>query len=72
MGFMKADKNMTVQDLIDELMLVKDKNIKIRVVVNTNDYIASYSVSLSDMSIKEKGDIVNDHFDDTIAIELHK
>lgn len=58
---MKADKNMTVQDLIDELMLVKDKNIKIRVVVNTNDYIASYSVSLSDMSIKEKGDIVNDH-----------
>lgn len=25
MGFMKADKNMTVQDLIDELMLVKDK-----------------------------------------------
>ena len=69
---MKADKNMTVQDLIDELMLVKDKNIKIRVVVNTNDYIASYSVSLSDMSIKEKGDIVNDHFDDTIAIELHK
>ena len=52
MGFMKADKNMTVQDLIDELMLVKDKNIKIRVVVNTNDYIASYPVSLSDMSIK--------------------
>lgn len=72
MGFMEADKNMTVQDLIDELMLVKDKNIKIRVVVNTNDYIASYPVSLSDMSIKEKGDIVNDHFDDTIAIELHK
>lgn len=24
------------------------------------------------MSIKEKGDIINDHFDDTIAIELHK
>ena len=63
---------MTVKDLIDELMLVKDKNIKIWVVVYTNDYIASYPVSLSDMSIKEKGDIVNDHFDDTIAIELHK
>lgn len=39
---------------------------------NTNDYITSYPASLSDMSIKEKGDIVNDHFDDTIAIELHK
>lgn len=37
-----------------------------------NDYITSYPASLSDMSIKEKGDIVNDHFDDTIAIELHK
>lgn len=53
---------MTVQDLIDELMLVKDKSKEIRV----------YPASLSDMSIKEKGDIVNDHFDDTIAIELHK
>ena len=53
-------------------MKADKKNIKIRVVVNTNDYIASYPVSLSDMSIKEKGDIVNDHFDDTIAIELHK
>lgn len=69
---MKITKDMTVQCLIDELMLVKDKSIKIRVVVYTNDYIASYPVSLSDMSIKEKGDIVNDHFDDTIAIELHK
>lgn len=39
MGFMKADKNMTVQDLIDELMLVKDKSKEIRVVINTNDYI---------------------------------
>lgn len=27
---MKAEKNMTVQDLIDELMLVKDKSKEIR------------------------------------------
>ena len=47
---MKAEKNMTVQDLIDELMLVKDKSKEIRVVVNTNDYITSYPASLFDMS----------------------
>lgn len=44
---------MTVQDLIDELMLVKDKSKEIRVVINTNDYITSYPASLSDMSIKK-------------------
>ena len=42
---MKAEKNMTVQDLIDELMLVKDKSKEIRVVINTNDYITSYPAS---------------------------
>ena len=69
---MKAEKNMTAQDLIDELMLVKDKSKEIRVVINTNDYITSYPASLSDMSIKEKGDIVNDHFDNIITIELYR
>lgn len=53
MEFMKAEKNMTVQDLIDELMLVKDKSKKIRVVINTNDYITSCPASLFDMSIKK-------------------
>lgn len=57
----ESGENMTAQDLIDELMLVKDKSKGIRVVINTNDYITSYPASLSDMSIKEKGDIVNDH-----------
>lgn len=72
MGFMKAVKDMTVQDLINELMLVKDKSKGIRVVINTNDYIASYPVSLSDMSIKEGRDIAKDRFDNIITIELHK
>ena len=69
MEFMKAEKNMTVQDLIDELMLVKDKSKEIRVVVNTNDYITSYPASLFDMSIKEGEDIAKDHFDNIITIE---
>lgn len=69
---MKAEKNMTVQDLIDELMLVKDKSKEIRVVVNTNDYITSYPASLSDMSIKEGEDIAKDHFDNIITIELYR
>lgn len=72
MEFMKAEKNMTVQDLIDELMLVKDKSKEIRVVVNTNDYITSYPASLFDMSIKEGEDITKDHFDNIIAIELYR
>jgi hypothetical protein len=72
MEFMKAEKNMTVQDLIDELMLVKDKSKEIRVVVNTNDYITSYPASLFDMSIKEGKDIAKDHFDNIIAIELYR
>lgn len=72
MEFMKAEKNMTVQDLIDELMLVKDKSKEIRVVVNTNDYITSYPASLFDMSIKEGEDIAKDHFDNIIAIELYR
>lgn len=63
---------MTVQDLIDELMLVKDKSKEIRVVINTNDYITSYPASLSDMSIKEGEDIAKDHFDNIIAIELYR
>lgn len=63
MGFIKADKNMTVQDLIDELMLIKDKSQEIMVVTNTNDYITSYPASLFDMSIKEGEDIAKDHFD---------
>ena len=50
---MKAEKNMTVQDLIDELMLVKDKSKEIRVVINTNDYITSYPASLSDIYKRE-------------------
>lgn len=69
---MKAEKNMTVQDLIDELMLVKDKSKEIRVVVNTNDYITSYPASLFDMSIKEGEDITKDHFDNIITIELYR
>ena len=69
---MKAEKNMTVQDLIDELMLVKDKSKEIRVVINTNDYITSYPASLSDMSIKEGEDIAKDHFDNIITIELYR
>ncbi len=72
MGFMKADKNMTVQDLIDELMLVKDKSKEIRVVINTNDYITSYPASLFDTSIKEGEDIAKDHFDNIITIELYR
>lgn len=72
MEFMKAEKNMTVQDLIDELMLVKDKSKEIRVVVNTNDYITSYPASLFDMSIKEGEDIAKDHFDNIITIELYR
>lgn len=72
MEFMKAEKNMTVQDLIDELMLVKDKSKEIRVVVNTNDYTTSYPASLFDMSIKEGEDIAKDHFDNIIAIELYR
>lgn len=63
---------MTVQDLIDELMLVKDKSKEIRVVVNTNDYITSYHASLFDMSIKEGEDIAKDHFDNIITIELYR
>lgn len=62
----------TVQDLIDQLMLVKDKNKEIRVVVNTNDYIASYPVSLFDMSIKEGKDIIESQFKDIVAIELYR
>ena len=69
---MKAEKNMTVQDLIDELMLVKDKSKEIRVVVNTNDYITSYPASLFYMSIKEGEDIAKDHFDNIITIELYR
>lgn len=69
---MKAEKNMTVQDLIDELMLVKDKSKEIRVVVNTNDYITSDPASLFDMSIKEGEDIAKDHFDNIITIELYR
>lgn len=60
---------MTVQDLIDELMLVKDKSKEIRVVVNTNDYITSYPASLFDMSIKEGEDIAKDHFDNIITLD---
>lgn len=72
MEFMKAEKNMTVQDLIDELMLVKDKSKKIRVVINTNDYITSCPASLFDMSIKKGEDIAKDHFDNIITIELYR
>lgn len=72
MGFMKAVKDMTVQDLIDELMLVKDKSKEVRVVINTNDYIASYPISLFDMSVKEGKDIIKSQFDDIVAIELYR
>ena len=68
----ESGENMTVQDLIDELMLVKDKSKEIRVVVNTNDYITSYPASLFDMSIKEGEDIAKDHFDNIITIELYR
>lgn len=63
---------MTVQDLIDELMLVKDKSKGIMVVINTNDYITSYPASLFDMYIKEGEDIAKDHFDNIITIELYR
>lgn len=69
---MKAGKNMAVQDLIDELMLAKDKSKEIRVVINTNDYITSCPASLFDMPIKKGEDIAKDHFDDTIAIESYR
>jgi hypothetical protein len=71
-GLYESGENMTVQDLIDELMLVKDKSKEIRVVVNTNDYITSYPASLFDMSIKEGEDIAKDHFDNIITIELYR
>lgn len=71
-GIYESRENMTVQDLIDELMLVKDKSKEIRVVVNTNDYITSYPASLFDMSIKEGEDIAKDHFDNIITIELYR
>lgn len=71
-GIYESGENMTVQDLIDELMLVKDKSKEIRVVVNTNDYITSYPASLFDMSIKEGEDIAKDHFDNIITIELYR
>lgn len=71
-GIYESGENMTAQDLIDELMLVKDKSKEIRVVVNTNDYITSYPASLFDMSIKEGEDIAKDHFDNIITIELYR
>lgn len=52
---------MTVQDLIDELMLVKDKSKE-----------TSYPASLFDMSIKEGEDIAKDHFNNIITIELYR
>lgn len=71
-GIYESGENMTVQDLIDELMLVKDKSKEIMVVVNMNDYITSYPASLFDMSIKKGEDIAKDHFDNIITIELYR
>lgn len=72
---------MTVQDLIDELMLVKDKSKEIRVVVNTNDYITSYPASLfgwddicdpvprSTMKLKFKTELRDDYKQEMVNAE---
>lgn len=51
----------TVQDLINELMLVNDKDVEINVVINSNGYESLYLPDMFDFSIIDYTDV---HIDD--------
>ena len=49
----------TVQDMIDELMLVVNKDAEINIVMNTGDYQTEYIPDLYDFSVIETAQAVS-------------
>ena len=64
----------TVQDLIDELMLVSDKNAEINIVMNSGGYETEYIPDLFDFSVVDYTDIHPDdgNKEDKVVIEMYR
>lgn len=53
----KMKRIITVQDMIDELMLVVNKDAEINIVMNTGDYQTEYIPDLYDFSVIDFTDV---------------
>lgn len=64
----------TVQDLINELMLVSDKNAEINIVMNSGGYETEYTPDLFDFSVIDYTDIHPDdgNKEDKVVIEMYR
>lgn len=64
----------TVQDLIDELTLVSDKNAEINIVMNCGDYEVEYIPDLFDFSVIDYTDVHPNDGDkeDKVVIEMYR
>lgn len=65
---MKAIK--TVQDLIDELMLVSDKNLPIFIVSTDGEYDSVYTPGSYDFTIKHPDS--NSEYDEAVVLEMYR
>ena len=70
----KMKRIITVQDMIDELMLVVNKDAEINIVMNTGDYQTEYIPDLYDFSVIDFTDVHPDdgNSDNKVVIEMFR
>ena len=68
----KMKRIVTVQDMIDELMLVVNKDAEINIVMNTGDYQTEYIPDLYDFSVIDFTDVHPDdgNSENKVVIEM--
>lgn len=64
----------TVQDLINELMLVANKDAEINVTMNTGDYEAVYTPGMYDFSVIDFTDVHPDDGEpeDRVVLQMYR
>lgn len=60
----------TVQDLIDELMLVPDKDVPIYIVSTDGEYDSVYTPGSHDFSIKSSG--TKSEYGEAVILEMYR
>ena len=70
----KMKRIITVQDMIDELMLVVNKDAEINIVMNTGDYQTEYIPDLYDFSVIDFTDVHPDdgNSENKVVIEMFR